>query len=230
MKALPQYRNQNAWGTGAAAAGQWLRRGVIDYARHFGSREFLRNNINVTSIGGAIAVIDQIWLNGRMSLPEIIRTRVIVSIVDMAGAGDVTVSGHGEWLRLWGITPETPDWKRRLIEWPVIVAGVGVWNMVQYAAGGVAASHYWRSVFISTLVGVLVQIGVLRANAILNNYATNNPRFCHSLPTRWSRVFGCAKLGAPAKRKLYWLAILALNAFMVANWIWGVRLRHFLLR
>ena len=65
-------------------------RGAADYGRHFGSREFLRNNFNVTSIGGAIAVIDQIWINGKMTLPEVIRSRVIATVVDLAGAGDVT--------------------------------------------------------------------------------------------------------------------------------------------
>jgi len=30
----------------------------------------LRNNINVTCIGGAISVIDQMWINGKMTLPE----------------------------------------------------------------------------------------------------------------------------------------------------------------
>jgi len=62
--------------------------GVADYGRHFGSREFLRNNFNVTAIGAAISVIDQIWINGKMTLPEVIRSRLIATAVDLAGAGD----------------------------------------------------------------------------------------------------------------------------------------------
>jgi hypothetical protein len=54
-------------------AREWLVCGAADYGRHFGSREFLRNNFNVTAIGAAIAVIDQIWINGKMTLPEVIR-------------------------------------------------------------------------------------------------------------------------------------------------------------
>src|ERR1700722_364101 len=49
-----------------AKARAWLKRGLVDYAKHFGSREFLRNNFNAASIGCAISVIDQIWINGRM--------------------------------------------------------------------------------------------------------------------------------------------------------------------
>ena len=168
-------------------------RGVVDYAKHFGSREFLRNNFNVTSIGAAISVIDQIWINGKMTLPEVIRSRLIATVVDFAGAGDVTVSGHGEWLRIWKITPESPDWKRRAVEWPVMVIGVAAWNFGQYFLGGVASSHYFRSVCISTVIGVVVQVVVLRVNAILNNYATNDPKFCTSMSGRWSKAFGCAK-------------------------------------
>jgi len=204
----------------------WLKRGAVDYAKHFGSREFIRNNFNVTVIGGAIAVIDQIWINGRMTLPEVIRTRLIATVVDMAGAGDVTVSGHGEWLRLWKITPESPDWKRRLAEWPLMIIGVAAWNFSQYAVGRVAAPHYLRSVCISSMIGVGVQVGVLRANAILNNYATDDPKYWGSMSGRLSRVFGCGKLSAKTKRRLYWGAIAGLNAFMFANWIWGERLRH----
>jgi hypothetical protein len=208
-------------------AKMWLGRGLIDYAKHFGSKEFLRNNFNVTVIGGAISVIDQIWINGKMTLPEVIRSRVIATVVDFAGAGDVTVSGHGEWLRLWKITPESPDWKRRAVEWPVMVVGVAVWNFGQYFLGGVAASHFFRSVCISTIIGVVVQVGVLRANAILNNYATNDPKFCASLSGGWSKAFGCEKLSARTKKRLYWSAIAGLNAFMFANWAWGEKLRHF---
>jgi hypothetical protein len=155
----------------------WLVRGAKDYAKHFGSKEFLRNNFNVTSLGGAIAVIDQIWINGKMTLPEVLRSRLIATVVDLAGAGDVTVSGHGEWLRLWKITPETPDWKRRAVEWPVMFVGVAAWNFAQYFLSRVAAPHYLRSVCISTVVGLGVQVGVLRANAILNDDATNDPNF-----------------------------------------------------
>jgi hypothetical protein len=50
-------------------------------------------------LAAAISVIDQIWINGKMTLPEVIRSRLIATVVDLAGAGDVTVSGHGEWLR-----------------------------------------------------------------------------------------------------------------------------------
>lgn len=209
-------------------ARSWFSQGVADYARHFGSKEFVRNNFNVTCIGGAIAVIDQIWINGRMTLPEIIRSRLIATVVDMAGAGDVTVSGHGEWLRLWGITPESPDWKRRAVEWPLMVIGVAAWNFGQYFVGGVARSHYLRSVFISTLVGVGVQVGVLRANAILNNYASDDPKFCQSLPGRFTKVFGCRTLSTTAKTRLYWTAIAVLNSFMLLNWAWGFKLRHLL--
>jgi hypothetical protein len=204
-------------------------RGTVDYARHFGSKEFLRNNFNVTSIGGAIAVIDQIWINGKMTLPEVLRSRLVATLVDLAGAGDVTVSGHGEWLRLWKITPETPDWKRRAVEWPLMVVGVAAWNFGQYFLSRVAASHYFRSVCISTIVGVGVQVGVLRANAILNNYATDDPKFRHSMSEGLSRFFGCDAFSARIKRRLYWGAIAVLNAFMVANWIWGEKLRHALL-
>jgi hypothetical protein len=204
----------------------WLARGLLDYGRHFGSAEFLRNNFNVTSLGGAIAVIDQIWINGKMTLPEVLRSRLIATVVDLAGAGDVTVSGHGEWLRLWKITPETPDWKRRAAEWPLMLLGVAAWNFGQYFLSRVAPSHYLRSVCISTVVGCAVQVGVLRANAILNNYATNDPKFCHSMSGRLSRAFGCEKLSAATKRRLYWGAIVCLNAFMVANWVWGEKLRH----
>jgi hypothetical protein len=205
---------------------KWLGRGVVDYARHFGSGEFLRNNFNVTCLGGAIAVIDQIWINGKMTLPEVIRSRLIATVVDLAGAGDVTVSGHGEWLRLWKITPESPDWKRRAVEWPVMVIGVAAWNFGQYFLSRVAPSHYLRSVCISTIVGVGVQVCVLRANAVLNNYATNDPKFCQSMSGRWSKAFGCAKLSARTKRRLYWGAIVGFNAFMFANWAWGEKLRH----
>lgn len=207
----------------------WLRQGVADYRRHFGSKEFLRNNFNITSIGGAIAVIDQIWINGKMTLPEVIRSRLIATVVDFAGAGDVTVSGHGEWLRIWKITPESPGWKRRAVEWPVMVAGVAFWNFAQYFLSGVAASHYLRSVWISTLVGVAVQVGVLRLNAVLNNYATNDPKYCHSLSSRWSRAFGCDRLSARTKKRIYWGAIVGMNAFMFANWAWGKDLRHAIL-
>ena len=204
----------------------WLVRGLVNYARHFGSKAFLRNNFNVTVIGGAIAVIDQIWINGKMTLPEVMRSRLIATLVDMAGAGDMTVEGHGEWLRIWKVTPETPDWKRRAVEWPLMVVGVAVWNFGQYYLSRVAPSHYLRSVCISTMVGVGVQVGVLRANAILNNYATNDAKHCESLSGRWSRAFGCEKLSAKTKRRLYWSAIIGLNAFMFANWAWGEKLRR----
>jgi hypothetical protein len=204
----------------------WLVRGWADYGRHFGSKEFWRNNFNVTSIGGAIAVVDQIWINGKMTLPEVLRSRLIATLVDLAGAGDVTVSGHGEWLRLWKITPETPDWKRRAVEWPLMVIGVAVWNFGQYFLSRVAPSHYLRSVCISTIVGVAVQVGVLRANAILNNYATDDPKYCQSMSGRWSKAFGCQTISARTKKRLYWCAIAGLNAFMVANWVWGEKLRH----
>ena len=207
----------------------WLVQGAIDYGKHFGSREFVRNNFNVTSIGGAISVIDQIWINGKMTLPEIIRSRMIASLVDMAGAGDVTVSGHGEWLRLWKITPDSPDWKRRLAEWPLMALGMAAWNFGQYFLARVAPSHYLRSVCISTAIGVVVQVGVLRANAVLNNYATDDPKFCKSMPRRLSKVFGCEKFSAKAKKRLYWGAIAGLNAFMFANWAWGEKLRHLVL-
>jgi hypothetical protein len=204
----------------------WLVRGAVDYGRHFGSKAFLRNNFNVTSIGGAIAVIDQIWINGRMTLPEVIRSRVIATVVDLAGAGDVTVSGHGEWLRLWKITPDSPDWKRRAVEWPVMLIGVAAWNFGQYFLSRVASDHYFRSVCISTCVGVGVQVGVLRVNAILNNYATNDPQYCQSMSGRWSRAFGCERFSARTKKRIYWCAIAGLNAFMLANWAWGAKLRH----
>lgn len=207
-------------------AKSWLVRGLVNYARHFGSKAFLRNNFNVTVIGGAIAVIDQIWINGKMTLPEVMRSRLIATLVDMAGAGDVTVEGHGEWLRIWKVTPETPDWKRRAVEWPLMVVGVAVWNFGQYYLSRVAPSHYLRSVCISTMVGVGVQVGVLRANAILNNYATNDPKHCESLSGRWSRAFGCDQFSAKTKLRLYWTAIISLNAFMFANWVWGEKLRH----
>lgn len=204
----------------------WLVRGLVYYGKHFGSREFLRNNFTITVIGGAIAVIDQIWINGKMTLPEVIRSRLIATVVDLAGAGDVTVSGHGEWLRLWKITPETPDWKRRAVEWPVMLVGVAAWNFGQYFLGRVAADHYFRSVCISTVVGVGVQVGVLRVNAILNNYATDDPAYCGSMSGRLSRAFGCERFSARTKRRLYWGAIAGLNAFMFANWAWGEKLRH----
>ena len=204
----------------------WLARGALDYARHFGSREFLRNNINVTCIGGAIAVIDQIWINGRMTLPEVIRSRVIATVVDLAGAGDVTVSGHGEWLRLWKITSETPDWKRRAVEWPIMFVGVAAWNFGQYFLSRVAPSHYFRSVCISTVIGLVVQVGVLRVNAILNDYATGDPKFRLGLPRGWSKFFGCESLSTRTKRRLYWGSIAGLNAFMFANWAWGEKLRR----
>jgi hypothetical protein len=204
----------------------WLRRGLVNYGRHFGSREFLRNNFNVTSIGGAIAVIDQIWFNGKMTLPEILRSRLIATVVDLAGAGDVTVSGHGEWLRLWKITPESPDWKRRAVEWPLMVVGVAAWNFGQYFLGGVAPSHFFRSVCISSAIGVVVQVGVLRANAVLNNYATHDPRYCQSMSGRLSKTLGCRKFSAKTKKQLYWGAIAGLNAFMLANWAWGEKLRQ----
>ena len=207
----------------------WLARGLADYGKHFGSKEFLRNNFNVTSIGGAIAVIDQIWINGKMTLPEVIRSRLIATAVDLAGAGDVTVSGHGEWLRLWKITPESPDWKRRAVEWPLMVVGVAAWNFGQYYLSRVAASHYFRSVCISTVIGVGVQVGVLRANAILNNYATNDPKFRESMPGPLSKAFGCDKFTAVTKRRIYWGVIAGLNAFMFANWAWGEKLRHLVL-
>jgi hypothetical protein len=216
----------NAIASKLAKFNAWLARGAVDYARHFGSRAFLRNNFNVTSIGGAIAVIDQIWINGKMTLPEVLRSRLIATLVDLAGAGDVTVSGHGEWLRIWKITPDTPDWKRRAVEWPVMLIGVAAWNFGQYYLSGVASSHYLRSVCISTVVGVGVQVGVLRMNAILNNYATDDPMYCESMSGRWSRAFGCDKISAGTKRRLYWGAIAGLNAFMVANWAWGEKLRH----
>ena len=204
----------------------WLRQGLVSYGRHFGSREFLRNNFNITSIGSAISVIDQIWINGKMTLPEVIRSRVIASVVDLAGAGDVTVSGHRTWLRVWNITPETPDWKRRAVEWPVMVAGVAFWNAGRYWLVGVAAEHYFRSVCVSTIVGVAVQLAVLRANAILNNYATNDPKYCESLPGSLIRAFGCETLSARTKAWLYWGAISGFYAFMLANWVWGEKLRH----
>lgn len=204
----------------------WLLRGTADYAKHFGSKEFLRNNFNVTCIGGAIAVIDQIWINGKMTLPEVIRSRLIATAVDLAGAGDVTVSGHGEWLRLWKITPESPDWKRRLAEWPVMLIGVALWNFGQYFLSRVALSHYLRSVCISTIVGVCAQVGVLRLNAILNNYATDDPKFRASMPGALSKAFGCDKFSARTKGRLYWVAIAGLNIFMLANWAWGEKLRH----
>lgn len=201
-------------------------RGAADYGRHFGSKEFLRNNFNVTAIGAAIAVIDQIWINGKMTLPEVIRSRLIATAVDLAGAGDVTVSGHGEWLRLWKITPETPDWKRRAVEWPLMLVGVAAWNFGQYYLSRVAPSHYLRSVCISTVVGMGVQVGVLRANAILNDYATNDPKFRKIMPRGLGKAFGCDYFSAGAKRRLYWGAIVVLYAFMFANWAWGERLRH----
>jgi hypothetical protein len=204
----------------------WFVHGAVDYGRHFGSRAFLRNNFNVTFIGGAIAVIDQIWINGRMTLPEVIRSRIIATVVDLAGAGDVTVSGHGEWLRLWRITPDTPDWKRRAVEWPVMLIGVAGWNFGQYFLSRVAADHYFRSVCISTIVGVGVQVGVLRFNAILNNYATNDPKYCESMSGRLSKSFGCERFSAATKKRLYWMTIVSLNLFMFANWAWGFDLRH----
>jgi hypothetical protein len=210
----------------ATRARSWLVRGLVNYARHFGSREFLRNNFNITVIGGAIAVIDQIWINGKMTLPEIIRSRLIATVVDLAGAGDMTVEGHGEWLRIWKITPESPDWKRRAVEWPAMVIGVAAWNFGQYFLSRVAISHYLRSVCISTVIGVAVQVGVLRFNAILNNYATNDPKFCHSMSGWLSRAWGCEKFSAKTKKRLYWTAIIGLNAFMFANWAWGEKLRH----
>ena len=206
--------------------GSWLARGLVNYGKHFGSREFLRNNFNVTSIGGAIAVIDQIWINGKMTLPEVIRSRLIATVVDLAGAGDVMVSGHGELLRLCQITPETPDWKRRAVEWPVMFVGVALWNFAQYFVVGVAASHYIRSVCVSTVVGVAVQVGVLRANAILNNYGTDDPKFCESMSGRLSKMFGCGRLSAGTKRRFYWGVIAGLNVFMLVNWAWGEELRH----
>ncbi len=210
-------------------AREWLLRGMVDYAKHFGSRAFLRNNFNVTSLGAAISVVDQIWINGKMTLPEVIRSRLIASIVDLAGAGDATVSGHGELLRLFKITPESADWKRRAVEWPVMIVGVAAWNFGQYCLGRVAASHYFRSVCISTVIGVGVQVGVLRANAIMNNYATDDPKYCESMSGRWSRAFGCDRLSGRTKRRLYLGAIVSLNAFMFANWAWGEKLRHLLL-
>jgi len=159
----------------------------------------------------------------------VLRSRLIATLVDMAGAGDVTVSGHGEWLRIWKITPETADWKRRAVEWPLMFVGVAAWNFGQYYLSGVASSHYFRSVCISTVVGIGVQVGVLRANAILNNYATNDPKFCASMSGRWSKTFGCQKLSAGTKKRLYWGIIVGLNAFMVANWVWGEKLRHIIL-
>ncbi len=203
-----------------------MLRGLEYYGKHFGSREFLRNNFIVTSLGAAISVVDQIWINGKMTLPEVIRSRVIATLVDLAGAGDAMVSGHGELLRLCKVTPDTPDWKRRAVEWPVMFAGVALWNFAQYFVAGVAASHYIRSVCVSTVVGVAVQVGVLRANAILNNYATNDPKFCASMSVRWSRVFGCERLSARTKKRLYWSAIAGFNAFMFVNWAWGEKLRH----
>jgi hypothetical protein len=205
---------------------EWWVRGVADYGRHFGSREFLRNNFNVTAIGAAISVIDQIWINGKMTLPEVIRSRLIATAVDLAGAGDVTVSGHGEWLRLWKITPETPDWKRRAVEWPLMFAGMAVWNFGQYFLSRLAPSHYFRSVCISTVVGMAVQVGVLRANAILNVYATEDSKFRKIMPGGLAKAFGCDYFSARTKRRLYWGAIVILYAFMFANWAWGEKLRH----
>jgi hypothetical protein len=210
-------------------ARMWLKRGLVEYGRHFGSKAFLRNNLNITVIGGAIAVIDQIWINGKMTLPEVLRSRLIATVVDLAGAGDVTVSGHGEWLRLWKITPESPDGKRRAVEWPLMVIGVAAWNFGQYFLGRVAAPHYLRSVGISTIIGVGVQVGVLRANAILNNYATDDPKYCQSMSGRLSKALGCEKFSARTKRRLYWGAIAGMNAFMFANWAWGEKLRHVVL-
>jgi hypothetical protein len=210
-------------------ARQWLGRGFLNYAQHFGSREFLRNNFNSASIGAAISVADQIWINGKMTLPEVIRSRLIATAVDLAGAGDATISGHAEWLKLFHITPDTPDWKRRAVEWPLMIGGVAVWNFGQYYLGRVAASHYLRSVCISTIIGVVVQVGVLRACAILNNFATDDPKYCKNMPGSWSRAFGCQKLSARTKRRLYWIAIAAMNAFMFANWAWGEKLRRALL-
>jgi hypothetical protein len=164
-----------------------------------------------------------------MTLPEVIRSRVIATVVDLAGAGDVMVSGHGEWLRLWKITPETPDWKRRAVEWPLMAAGVAAWNFARYLVIGVAASHFLRSVCVSTVVGVSVQVGVLRANAILNNYATHDPKYCQSMSQGLGRMFGCDRFSAGTKKRLYWGAIAGLNAFMLVNWAWGEKLRHALL-
>lgn len=213
----------------AARARAWLAQGFVEYRKHFGSAEFLRNNFNSASIGAAISVIDQIWINGKMTLPEIIRSRVIATVVDLAGAGDATVSGHAEWLKLFNITPATADWKRRAVEWPIMLIGVAAWNFGQYFLGRVAASHYLRSVCISTVIGVVVQVGVLRASAILNNFATNDPKFCKNMPERWSKAFGCETISPKTKRRLYWGAIVCLNAFMFANWLWGEKLRHALL-
>jgi hypothetical protein len=46
------------------------------------------------------------------------------------------------------------------------------------------------------------------------------------MPWRLSKAFGCESLSAGAKRRLYWAAIAALNAFMLANWAWGEKLRQ----
>jgi hypothetical protein len=207
----------------------WLAQGFVEYRKHFGSAEFLRNNFNSASIGGVISVIDQIWINGRMTLPEIIRSRIVATVVDLAGAGDATVSGHSEWLKLFKITPETPDWKRRAVEWPIMVIGVAGWNSGQYFLGRVAASHYLRSVCISTIIGVFVQVGVLRISAILNNFATNDPKYCENLPGRWIKASGCETFSPRNKLRLYWTVIICFNVFMFANWMWGEKLRHALL-
>jgi hypothetical protein len=60
----------------------------------------------------------------------------------------------------------------------------------------------------------------------LNNFATNDPKYCKNIPERWSKAFGCETVSARAKTRLYWAAIASLNAFMFANWAWGEKLRH----
>ena len=79
------------------------------------------------------------------------------------------------------------------------------------------------------VIGVVVQVGVLRVSAVLNNFATNDPKFCKNMPERWSEAFGCETIPPRTKRRLYWTAIACLNAFMFANWMWGEKLRHALL-
>ena len=177
-------------------ASAWLGRiPVIGFGwRRITDKEFRRNGIQITSLYGPIAAIDQIWINARMSLPEVIRTRVLATVLNLAGAGDVMAVGHRKWLQLWKVTPETVGIKRLAVEIPFMIAVDATWNLGLYALGQVATPNYFRSVGISTVVGVCVQTGVLRANVVLNDYATNDPKYRESISKRMSKAFGCERL------------------------------------
>ena len=194
--------------------------------------EYWRNTLNYCSMYGMASGIADGVLNGTLTTGQMVGGRMLSNFLNIAGASDLYTLAHRAFLKKCGVNPQTHWGKRTVVNAAFSIVGDGVWNMGMFGAiklagaVGLAAplEHYWRSVGISTVVGVPLFFGVVAGNARLNYLATSDKK---PLEIFSERIIKRATRAARTPRQnlgRYCGYIALMNGIMLGAWVYGPKL------